>query len=128
MASSRRPRTEPTAAPRWLSAGELDAWRVIARLIARLPAALERQLQQDAQLSYLDYYVLVVLADQQGSALRIRQVASMVDAELSRMSHLIKRLERRGLVRRELDPADRRSTLAILTDAGRAYLVAAAPV
>jgi DNA-binding MarR family transcriptional regulator len=43
------------------------------------------------------------------------------------MSHLIKRLEKRGWVRRELDPADGRYTNAILTEAGWAKVVATAP-
>jgi DNA-binding MarR family transcriptional regulator len=127
MATPQRRRPDPGPGPRWLTADELDAWRSIARLLARLPTALERQLQRDAQLSYLEYYVLAGLSDQQNRSMRMCQLAAMVDAELSRMSHLVRRLERRGLVRREVDPADRRSTLAILTDAGHTHLVAAAP-
>jgi DNA-binding MarR family transcriptional regulator len=46
---------------------------------------------------------------------------------LSRLSHLVKRLEGRGLVRREPDPADGRFTNAILTDAGLELLKDAAP-
>jgi DNA-binding MarR family transcriptional regulator len=59
--------------------------------------------------------------------MRMSQLAVIANAEQSRLSHLIGRLERRGFVRREADSADRRSTLAILTDAGLAHLVAAAP-
>jgi len=39
----------------------------------------------------------------------------------------VKRLEVRGLIRREPDPADGRFTNAILTKAGYALLVASAP-
>ena len=46
---------------------------------------------------------------------------------LSRLSHLAKGLEARGLVRREPDPTDGRFTNAILTDEGHAKLVASAP-
>jgi DNA-binding MarR family transcriptional regulator len=55
------------------------------------------------------------------------QLAAMANAEQSRISHLVSRLERRGFLRREADPTDRRSNLAILTDAGLAHLVTAAP-
>jgi DNA-binding MarR family transcriptional regulator len=127
MAMPRRRRPDPALKPHWLSADELDAWRAIARLLGRLPTALERQLQRDAQLSYLEYHVLAGLADQPNRSMRMCQLAAMVDAELSRMSHLIRRLEQRGFVRREVDATDRRSTLAILTEAGHAHLVAAAP-
>jgi DNA-binding MarR family transcriptional regulator len=127
MATPQRRPPDPVPEPRWLTADELDAWRAIAKLLGRLPTALERQLQRDAQLSYLEYHVLAGLADQPNRSMRMCQLAAMVDAELSRLSHLIRRLEQRGFVRREVDPADRRSTQAILTDAGHAHLIAAAP-
>ena len=54
-------------------------------------------------------------------------LADLANASLSRLSHLVKRLEERGLVRREPDPADGRFTNAILTDEGFQTLAAAAP-
>ena len=54
-------------------------------------------------------------------------LAEVTNASLSRLSHLIKRLEARGLVRREPDPADGRFTNAILTNQGFQALAAAAP-
>ena len=96
-------------------------------MIARLPTALDQQLRCDAQLSYIEYYVLAVLSDSPGHTARMSQLAVLANAELSRLSHLISRLEKRGFVRREPDPADGRFTNAILTDAGYAHLVAAAP-
>jgi DNA-binding MarR family transcriptional regulator len=113
--------------PLWLTADQLDAWKAIVKLMALLPAALERQLQHDSQLSFLEYLVLAHLSEQPQRAARMCDIAAMADAEQSRMSHLISRLERRGLVRRETDPNDRRSNLAILTDAGYAHVLAAAP-
>ncbi|MFG2961299.1 MarR family winged helix-turn-helix transcriptional regulator [Streptomyces sp. NPDC048291] len=49
------------------------------------------------------------------------------NAELSRLSHMVGRLEKRGFVRREPDPRNGRYTQAILTKAGYAYLAGAAP-
>jgi DNA-binding MarR family transcriptional regulator len=54
-------------------------------------------------------------------------LAEVTNASLSRLSHLVKRLEERELVRRQSDPADRRFTNAILTDHGFQTLAAAAP-
>lgn len=51
----------------------------------------------------------------------------MVDSELSRLSHMVSRLEKRGFLCREPDPGNGRYTHAILTDAGYAYLEGAAP-
>jgi DNA-binding MarR family transcriptional regulator len=71
--------------------------------------------------------VLAGLSDQPEHTMRMSRLAILANAELSRLSHLITRLERRGFVRREPDPTDGRFTNAILTDAGYAHLVAAAP-
>ena len=59
--------------------------------------------------------------------LRMSSLADLANASLSRLSHLVKRLEERGLVRREPDPADGRFTNAILTDLGFQTLAEAAP-
>ena len=58
---------------------------------------------------------------------RMSDLAEVTNASLSRLSHLIKRLEGRGFVRREPDPTDGRYTNAILTTAGYEHLVASAP-
>jgi DNA-binding MarR family transcriptional regulator len=115
------------SSPKWLSPAELGSWMSFTLLLARLPAALEAQLQDDAGLSYVEYYVLAGLSDQPTGALRISQLAFLTNAEPSRMSHMVRRLERRGLVRREPDPCDGRGTVVSLTDAGAALLVSAAP-
>jgi DNA-binding MarR family transcriptional regulator len=119
---------EPEAAePPWLTADQLAAWRGFIRLLRRLPAALEWQLQRDSQLSFIEYSVLAILSDQPGRRMRMSELAVMVDSELSRLSHMVSRLERRGFVCREPDPCNGRYTHAILTDAGYGYLEGAAP-
>jgi DNA-binding MarR family transcriptional regulator len=55
------------------------------------------------------------------------ELAEVTNASLSRLSHLVKRLEQRNLVRREPDATDGRYTNAILTPAGLRLLVASAP-
>ncbi|GAA5148276.1 MarR family transcriptional regulator [Nocardioides marinquilinus] len=111
----------------WLSAEEMATWRALDSLLNRLPAALERQLERDADLSLMEYYVLAGLSDQPGHAVRISRLAELAHCELSRLSHLISRLQRRGLVRREPDPEDGRFTLAVLSKAGHRHLEDAAP-
>ncbi|MER7246786.1 MarR family transcriptional regulator [Kribbella sp. NPDC000426] len=113
--------------PRWLTADELDTWRTLHLLIATLPTVLGAQLQRDSGLSFLDYYVLAGLSEQSGHTMRMSRLAILTNSELSRLSHLVRRLENRGLVRRELDPADGRFTNAILTPEGYDEVVKAAP-
>jgi DNA-binding MarR family transcriptional regulator len=55
------------------------------------------------------------------------QPAAAISASPSRLSHVARRLEQRGLLRRETDPQDGRGTHAILTDAGLAKVRHAAP-
>ena len=127
MPTSRRRGAADTPQPRWLTPAQLDAWKSVTLMLARLLTALETQLQRDAQLSYVEYYVLAGLSDQPEHTMRMSQLAILTNAELSRLSHLIRRLEKRGYVRREPDPSDGRYTNAILTDVGYANLAAAAP-
>ncbi len=55
------------------------------------------------------------------------RLASFADGSLSRLSQVVGRLESRGWVERTPDPADGRSTLAHLADAGWDKVVATAP-
>lgn len=121
------PQVDNPAEPRWLSSAELRTWRSLMVLLARLPAALEVELQRDAELSFLEYYVLAELSEAPDHRVRLSELATLTNAELSRMSHLLSRLESRGLARREPDPTNRRYTLAVLTEDGMAHLARAAP-
>jgi DNA-binding MarR family transcriptional regulator len=125
--SQLRATADTAAAPRWLTAAQLEAWQALTLLLGLLPTALEAQLQRDAQLSYVEYYVLAGLSAQPDHTMRISELAGLTNAELSRLSHLITRLQKRGYVRREPDPNDGRYTNAVLTDVGYKHLVAAAP-
>ncbi|MEV6534939.1 MarR family winged helix-turn-helix transcriptional regulator [Streptomyces sp. NPDC048448] len=113
--------------PHWLTSAERETWQQFAMMLHRLPAALGAQLQQDAQLGYIEYYVLAGLSDQPGHRMRMSDLAVLANSEQSRLSHMISRLERRGFVRREPDPVNGRYTQAILTEVGHAHLTEAAP-
>ncbi|MDX6287103.1 MAG: hypothetical protein QOG53_2588 [Frankiales bacterium] len=117
----------PSKAPRWLTADEEAAWRAIAHALHTLPWALECQLERDSGLSFIEYHTLARLSEDANHTLRMSELAELTHASLSRLSHLVKRLEARGLIRREPDPTDGRFTNAILTKAGYAKLVASAP-
>lgn len=54
-------------------------------------------------------------------------LAGIAAGSLSRLSHTVKNLEQQGWVARRPCPGDGRTTLATLTDAGMAKLVASAP-
>ncbi|WP_042442671.1 MarR family winged helix-turn-helix transcriptional regulator [Streptacidiphilus jiangxiensis] len=111
----------------WLTSGELDSWLSVVRLMTRLPWAIDAQLQRDADLSMVEYMALAMLSEAAGRTLRMSTLAENTSTSLSRLSHMVKRLESRGYVRREPDPADGRFTNAILLPAGMAKLESAAP-
>jgi DNA-binding MarR family transcriptional regulator len=124
-ARARREGKEPPV--QWLTEAELNSWLSVVRLMTWLPWSIDQQLQRDANLSMVEYQVLAMLSDRPGRTMRMSSLAEETNASLSRLSHLVKRLEGRGLVRREPDAADGRFTNAILTDEGYSTLAAAAP-
>jgi DNA-binding MarR family transcriptional regulator len=62
-----------------------------------------------------------------GRTLRMSVLADFAEGSLPRLSQVVSRLEKRGLVVRRPDPADGRFTLATLTDDGWKKVVATAP-
>lgn len=112
---------------RWLTDEERVAWLALADLIIRLPAALDAQMLRDNDITLFDYFVLSGLSMTPDRMMRMSDLAKTTSSSLSRLSNVIKRLEQRGLVRREPDPGNGRYTVAILTDTGWDLVVAAAP-
>lgn len=113
--------------PRWLTPEEQFAWRSLAKVLFRLPAALEGQLQRDAQLSHFEYLVLAALSEAPARTLRMSDLAALSHGSLSRLSHVVTRLERRGWVRRMPCSDDGRYINALLTERGHAKIVDSAP-
>lgn len=119
--------SEPSDEPRWLDDRERTAWLTLAAVTVKLPAALDARLQRDANLSTFEYVVMAMLSEEPTRTLRMSDLAAVTNGSLSRLSHVVKRLERQGFVRREPDPKDGRFTHAILTPGGWEKVVAAAP-
>ena len=69
-------------------------------------------------LNVLEWYALRALYEEDG--LSASRLAALVCRHPSSMTALLNRMEQRGLLRREVDPADRRSVRVFLTAQGRA--------
>ncbi|GIG54433.1 MarR family winged helix-turn-helix transcriptional regulator [Demequina activiva] len=110
-----------------LSDEELETWAAVATLLEWLPAALDGQLLKDSALTHFEYGILYALGTAERRTLRMSTLAGYSNSSLSRLSRAATRLESKGWMRREPDPADGRYTLAILTDAGAAKVEQAAP-
>lgn len=111
----------------WLSPDQLRAWIGLISVAELLPARLDSQLQRDADLTHFDYQVLAMLSEAPDHTLRMTGLAQRTSATLPRLSHVVKRLEVRGLVERAPCPGDARATNAHLTDEGWRTLVQTAP-
>ena len=111
----------------WLSDEQQAAWRPFVALLLRLPAVLDAQLQKDAGITQFDYLVLSGLSEAPGRTLRMSELAATANSSLSRLSHVVSRLEGKGWVRREPCPGDGRFINAVLTEEGWQKLVETAP-
>ncbi|HIW61259.1 MAG TPA: MarR family transcriptional regulator [Candidatus Stackebrandtia excrementipullorum] len=114
-------------APRWLNEQENHTWRAFHHVRSDLGATLERQLVQDSGLSSADYELLVVLSETDGHRLRARELRTQVSWDRSRLAHQLRRMEKRGLLRRTECEADARGTMVELTEHGLESIRAAAP-
>ncbi|MER8095552.1 MarR family winged helix-turn-helix transcriptional regulator [Streptomyces goshikiensis] len=113
--------------PRWLNAEERQTWLSLAAMVINLSNALDAQLQRDAQISHFEYQVLAYLSEASARTMRMSELAVLTNGSLSRLSHVVKRLEKQGWVRRTPDPDNGRYTLAVLTETGWEKVVATAP-
>lgn len=112
---------------RWLDEDELRAWLRLAGVMLKLSPALDSQLQRDCDLTHFDYLCLAMLSESDERRLAMSELAGRTNASLSRLSHVVSKLERRGWVARTPSPRSRRVTLVDLTEEGWKVLVAAAP-
>ncbi|MEP7161826.1 MAG: MarR family winged helix-turn-helix transcriptional regulator [Dermatophilaceae bacterium] len=110
----------------WLTDTEQHAWRAFLRMRRDLDRAIEGQLVS-VGLSAADFALLVPLSEAPEHRLRARDLSQDTGWDRSRLSHHIRRMERRGLVTRHSCDTDARGTDIQLTDQGLAAVHAAAP-
>ncbi len=110
----------------WLDPVEQRAWQAIVALMARIPGALDTRLQRESGLTHFEFRVLSLLSEEPGHRLQLSDLAHKANASLSRLSHVVSKLERLGWARRDTT-AGRRGVNAVLTDEGFEKVLAAAP-
>ncbi|CUR57993.1 Transcriptional regulator, MarR family [metagenome] len=111
----------------WLDDEQRQAWIKLVAVVELLPGVLDAQLRRDSGLTHFEYFVLAMLSEASGRMLRMTSLAQRTNSTLPRLSHVVRRLEDRDLVRRLPCPEDGRATNAELTEAGWAAVEAAAP-
>src|SRR5256885_8744153 len=78
-------------------------------------------------MTHFEFGVMAALSRQPGRRLQLKDLAVIANGSLSRLSHVISRLERQGWVRRASGPKGR-ATNAELTDKGYRKLMEAGPL
>lgn len=107
------------AEPAALSPAELELWRSFYSMRRTLDRALDLQLQRDSNVSASEWEVLMAVDQSAERRLRIKDIATAIGWEKSRVSHLVSRMEKRDLVMRVECETDARGSWIGLTTAGR---------
>ncbi|MBG6215971.1 DNA-binding MarR family transcriptional regulator [Arthrobacter sp. CAN_A6] len=107
-----------TTGTQWLSREERRAWLALYAVSSLLPGALDAHLFKEARITLFDYHVLAMLSESADGTLPMSDLAARSNASLSRLSHVVKKLEQRGWVVRRPSSFDGRVTTAELTPAG----------
>lgn len=113
---------------RGVSEKQAMAWSNYQRMRVRLTALINRELAQETGLSEADFAILTELSGANDEAVRAMALRCGLDWEKSRLSHQIRRMEARGLVRREPCHEDSRGSVIRITEAGRALAAEAEEV
>jgi DNA-binding MarR family transcriptional regulator len=112
---------------RWLDESERSTWLRLVAVLELLPGVLDTQLRRDADLTHFEYFVMAMLSEAPKRTLQMAKLAMLTNATLPRLSHVVRRMEQRELVRRLPSPEDGRVTNAQLTMKGWHEIVVAAP-
>jgi DNA-binding MarR family transcriptional regulator len=116
-----------TEETQWLDERETEVWRGFLQASQQMAAAMDRQLVRESQLSGAEFAVLVPLSEHADGVVRARELGRSLGWDRSRLSHLLKRMEARGLLERKNCSSDARGLDVQITPDGRKAIVHAAP-
>jgi len=124
---SRISKAAPEPEGGWLDGDQQRAWLAYVRVQLRMTYAMNRQLLADSGMSLPDYDVLTALSVTDEGRMPITMLAAQIGWERSRVSHHVRRMSTRDLVRCDLSATDKRVTEVTLTNRGWQALEQAAP-
>ncbi|MFC9665504.1 MarR family winged helix-turn-helix transcriptional regulator [Nocardia sp. NPDC127606] len=105
---------------------ERRAWSAVVTLSMRVPSALDSRLQREFGVTHFEYRVMALLHDAPRRRMRLSTLAARGHGSISRVSHVVSKLERVGWARREAAESGR-GIDAVLTESGQAKVVEATP-
>jgi len=107
-----------SAGHEFMAPEEWASWLALLQLQQMVLAELDTQLRHRHGLAVTEFDVLITLFNAPGQRLQMSALARQVMLSPAGTTHLVTRLERDGLVRRAVDPADRRRWFTVLTTDG----------
>jgi DNA-binding MarR family transcriptional regulator len=113
--------------PASLSPRQLGAYFALIEVSSLLRHAIEQQLREAGDLSYVQFQLLARLGDQEDGSLRMTDLADGVVYSRSGLTYQAGLLEKAGLVTRAPSPDDDRGITVTITDAGRDRLAQVFP-
>jgi len=116
-----------TTTPRWLTDAEQRLWRAWLSSHAGLHLAIQRDLRDNSELSEPEFEVLVALTEGPAGGVRMSELAQQLMWDRSRLSHLVTRMCRRGLLERRGCPDDGRGAFVDVAAEGHRAIERAAP-
>jgi len=116
-----------TENPRALVPAELGAYLSLIEVSSLLRHAVEQQLRDAGDLSYVQFQLLARLGDSAEGSLRMTDLADGVVYSRSGLTYQAQTLEQRGLVTRAQSIDDERGTTVAITEQGRDILAAVFP-
>src|ERR1700682_160409 len=119
MAKSRENRHD------FLDPDEWESWGAVMMLNRLVLQDLDAELRREHRLAVTEFDVLITLYNAPDKRLGMASLAERVLLSPAGTTHLVTRLERDGLVRREVDPTDGRKWFTVLTQEGDRALQAA---
>src|SRR4029453_17477415 len=108
--------------PRSLDPVQLGAYFALIEVVGLLRHAVEQQLREAGDLSYVQFQLLARLGDSPTGSRPMPDLADGVAYSRSGLTSQAGLLEKRGLVTRTPSPDDERGVTVTITDTGRALL------
>jgi DNA-binding MarR family transcriptional regulator len=105
----------------------LGAYFALIEVSSLLRHAIEQQLNEDGDLTFVRFQLLMRLAQTPTGSHRMTDLADAIVASRSGLTYQAGLLEKAGLVTRAPSPDDDRSVVVSITDAGRALIAKVLP-
>ena len=114
--------------PVHLSVLQYKAWRSFHLIRTRLLRHLVSRLNKHSGLTEAEYIILIALFESEKAVLRPKELSLVLGWEISRLSHQITRMEKSGLVKREVDKNDSRRYQIKISALGKQIIQKAFPL